>query len=153
MTISLARLIAKSNLHILALSKRKSAMAPLFSLMGDEGTVSPPRTGSVSSTKGTFTRHRRSRSARLSNVCPGVCVGEISLQGVTFTHAAVTLGLHDVPREISPLTSDWLMAGSNEIQISSAEIVPWLKRLSVTVGISALGSLGRVPAEYRQPSR
>ena len=64
----------------------------------------------------------------------------------------MTLGLHDLPQVSSPLTTESVVVGSKEIPISLAVIVPPLKRLSVTVGISVLGSLVRVPAEPGQPN-
>ena len=72
--------------QILTLSKGKSAMASPLALMNDEDEdiVLPAPTAQA---KTTFPRHRRSRSARLSNICPGVCMGEVSLRDVTFTHA------------------------------------------------------------------
>ena len=91
MTVFWACLIATSNLQmcipqILTLSKGKSAMASPLALMNDEDEdiVLPAPTAQA---KTTFPRHRRSRSARLSNICPGVCMGEVSLRDVTFTHA------------------------------------------------------------------
>ena len=41
----------------------------------------------------------------------------------------------DIPHESSPLNSDWLLAGSNEMPIKLEGIVSAEKRLSVTVGM------------------
>lgn len=46
--------------------------------------------------------------------------------------------------------SDSVVVGSKEIPTSSAVIRPRLKRVSVIVGISVLGSLVRVPIELGQ---
>jgi hypothetical protein len=40
------------------------------------------------------------------------------------------------PNAIEPLTSSSVVVGSKEIPIKLEVIVPWLKRLSVTVGMS-----------------
>ena len=45
-----------------------------------------------------------------------------------------------------------VVVGSKEIATSSAVIRPRLKRVSVIVGISMLGSLVKVPAEPGQPN-
>jgi len=63
----------------------------------------------------------------------------------------MTQGLHGIPKVSSPLTIEVVVVGSKETPISLAVIVPRLKRLSVTVGISVLGELVRVPAEPGQP--
>ena len=64
----------------------------------------------------------------------------------------MTQSPRDVPQVSSPLTTALEVVGSKEIPISSEVIMPELKRLSVTVGISVLGSLVKVPAEASQPN-
>ena len=62
-------------------------------------------------------------------------------------------GFHDVPNVSSPFVFERVVVGSKEIPTSSAEVRPTLKRSSVIVGISVLGSLVRVPAERGQSNR
>lgn len=69
---------------------------------------------------------------------PEKCVGKLPLNTIVSTHVKVTDPVNFVlsvpPKAIEPLLSSSLVAGSKEIPIRSEVIVPWLKRLSVTVG-------------------
>ena len=49
------------------------------------------------------------------------------------------------PKVNSPFAFGSVFVGSKDTETMSAEIVPWLKRLSVTVGISEFESGDKVP--------